>query len=323
MARTLDRLHLLDASCPLFGWPVLRALRAAGEPVAILGSERLGEQAAERTPGLDVVACVSAPTWSARSGALALRRGLRGAGVEVGCAIAWSERARSVAAHAMSCIGEVIAIPDHLLSPPAVPDAERHEAGITRAELGIGENETLLVALGGASGSVDAFAFAYLAGVLSLAGVPLVTLVPTSAVSLDRALRFVERHDHAWRSIVADYELPQVLGIADLVAYLPPERPEELAERAAVQLRSELGWVGSRGIAAVLRTDRVVTEAVGDLIAEYPRVICVEAGEPGLKAVRAIERALALGRGGSVDTAADFERWSAAVRSLGAGVTAR
>lgn len=318
MARTLERLHLLDSACPVLGWPLLRALSAADEPVAMLGSQRFGALAADRTPGLDLVACASAPVGSARSGALALRRELNRTDAEIGTVIAWSERARDVASHPLSGLRDVAMVSEELLSPPPPPTPEHSQTTtISRAELDLAEHETLLVALGGASGSVDAFAFAYLAGVLSLAGVPMVTLVPSSAVSLDRALRFVERHNHAWRSIVADYELPDVLGIADLAAYLPPQRPERVAERAAKQLQSELLWLHREGLAAVVRTNSALSEMLDRWGAASERVLRVDAGEPGLKTVRAVERALEMGKGDSEDRGAEFEAWAQRVLSIG------
>lgn len=311
-------MHLLDCECPVFGWPLLRALGAAGEPVAMLGARRVGALAADSTPGLDLVACASAPVWSTRSSALSLRRELEDAEIQVGRVIAWSERARDVANHPLSGVNDAVLVSKELLTPPPPPAREHPEAGaITRAQLDLAEHETLLVALGGASGSVDAFAFAYLAGVLSLAGVPLVTLVPSSAVSLDRALRFVERHNHAWRSIVADYELPQVLGIADLAAYLPPQRPPRVAELASMQLRSELHWLHREGLGAVVRTDAALSEMLDGWGSATNRMFRVDAGEPGLKTVRAVERALETGRGAGEDTEGAFEAWAQRVRSMG------
>ncbi len=326
MPSTHDRLHLLDHSCPRHGWPLLRALAEAGEPVALLGPQRAVAETARRTPGLNLICSACAPQHSVRSTAMAFRRELDLAGVDTGTVVAWSDRTRRIAEHARSGIGSIIEPPSPLLAPPPPPaDLERALAsGITRSELGIGDDQILLVALGGSSGSVDAFAFAYLAGVLSLAGLPLVTVVPKDSKKLDRSLRFVERHDHAWRTIVADFELPELLGIADIAAYLPPDRSDVQAEHAAAPLQSEIAWLRAAGLACVIQVEPPIASMLDGLKASddtEERVLTVARGEPGLSTVRVVERALQLGRTEPSRESHAFDAWATAVRTLGSRET--
>jgi len=322
MPRTLERLHLLDLSSPTHGWPLLRALAEAEERVAILGPQRAADEIARSTPGLDLICSACAPQHSARSTAIAIHRGLDLAGVETRTVVAWSDRAERAAKHPLSGIGSVVEPSGLLLAPPPPPVdfARSLTHGITRDELGVDDDQTLLVALGGSSGSVDAFAFAYLAGVLSLAGLPLVTVVPKDAKRLDRSLRFVERHNHAWRAVVAECELPELLGIADVAAYLPPDRPTAQAERAAASLRSELAWLLDAGMACVIQAEPPIAAMLEDIDASSdtdPRVLTVACGEPGLSTVRVVERALKLGRREPSNDPRAFQAWASALGDLG------
>lgn len=319
-------LHLLDTRHPSFGWPLLRALAAAELPVALLGPTGSVALAERSAPGLRVVCCASAPSGSVRSAAIALHRGLDRAGERSPVVVAWSDRAERVARHPLSGTGNVLSAPARLLSPPPCAGQPFGGSGrvsygsggrISREDLDIADGETVLVALGGPSGSVDAFAFSYLAGVLSFAGVPIVTVVPPHAASIDRALRFVERHDHAWRSVIAEYDLPEVIGIGDIAAYLPPARPVETAAAAAPSLKSEIGWGLGVGVPMIVQAETPIWAMLGGLAEHGSRVLSVPAGEPGLETVRIVEAALAMGRGEPVDHRPEFEDWAAGVRSLG------
>ncbi|MFU8829423.1 MAG: hypothetical protein ACNA8P_08315, partial [Phycisphaerales bacterium] len=274
-------------------------------------------------PGLRVLGYAPAPAWSDRSSALALRTALDHSDLAPSRLIAWSDRAERVSRHPLSGAASTIRPDAELASPP--PPGLPISGRCTRDELGIPHDSTVLIALGAPSDSVDAFAFAYLAGVLSLAGMPVVPIVPARARSIDRAMRFIERHDHAWRLVIVDAQLPELIATANLAAYLPPLRSDTAASDAVPSLRSELKWLASARLPAVIQAEaptQRMLDALDDAHAgDHAGVYSVPTGRAGLETIRLVEAALRPLRAQPRDYTAEFSMWAEQVTALSAEST--
>lgn len=88
-----------------------------------------------------------------------------------------------------------------------------------RAEWEIADDIRVIAAVGEPESRLDGRWFAFRAGVLAVGGVPSAVLLPRSCESLERALRFTERHHHAWKVIIDDRPLPQVLPACDVALW--------------------------------------------------------------------------------------------------------
>lgn len=306
-------IHLVDAESPDTGWPLLRALEALHEPVIILGSHTSAHRARRSAPNLRVLGVASAPVWSDRSGALSLHRLTIELGLARSTTLAWSERAFRIGSHRLCPALQTVLVPDRLRIIPAQPQMSM--AGSHPAH-DVDQNTHRLVALGGPSGSVDAFAYAYLSGVLSLSGIPVVPIVPSSASHLDRAHRFIERHDHAWRLIVTDIQLPDLLPIADLAAYLPPARSGDEAIAALPSLVSELHLLSAYQLPAVLHTEEPTSGVLENLREANPLLHTLPVGRPGLETVRLVQAALQAPKRPCRFDRSAFDAWAHEVHAI-------
>ncbi len=93
-----------------------------------------------------------------------------------------------------------------------------------RREIGIGEDEWVLLPMGEPTSEIDAKTVAYQAGVASVAGKKMVALIPERSRDIDRALRFTLLHEGVWRILVVGLEPLEMLACADLVLAQPQRR---------------------------------------------------------------------------------------------------
>ena len=271
MAR--EAFHVLDCDSPLFDWPVLRALEASGQLLLVLGPERARRYALSVAPGLAVLGAASAPGWSVRSKAMALRRTLTSQDGTPRFALTWGDHARDVVARAG--IANAVPVPQALWNPAPIQGGTHTDwpdRASARRALGLSDDD-LLIAGFGPRRRTDAFRIAHIAGVLSYAGRRVTVALPSDAVGLDRARRLLERHEHAWRVVVSDGSGFDMLPAADVAVCLLNDagRPLDDAESATIESKAE--WCRAFGVQVVrptagtgrasdLATARAVRDAV-------------------------------------------------------------
>ena len=243
--------HVLDSDSALFDWPLLLALEACEHREIILGPERARRWAESVAPALRILANFSAPKWSVRSNAMALRRGMTIRGLTDATALCWGERTEAIVAR--SNIARPVPVPQGLWRVPKVQTETRTIAPDRRAfrqALGVNDDEKLVAGLG-ARGTVDAFRLVHIAGVLCYAGEHVTVVVPRDSPGLERACRMVRRHRRGWRIAVPESPGPAEWAGADAAICLPLQAvaAASASERAMVESKSD--WMRASGIPVV------------------------------------------------------------------------
>lgn len=293
----LASLHVLDAGSALFDWPVLRGLHASGQDVIILGPEGARRRACAVAPGLRVLGCASAPRWSARSNAAAVRRVLSEHRCDSRVALTWGDRPTAVLSR--TGLARTVPVPADLWRVPPTPDASRLDQArrsVVREDLGVSGNELLITGFGPNHG-VDAYRIAHVAGVLSYAGQPATVAVPRDCANLERAMNLIRRHHHAWRLVIAEAEHAETLRAADLALCVPRLDGPPLSDSALATIESKTDWFRACGVPVVASstgTDR----------------------QEDLEIVRQVRAALASDQGPDHPTGDRFESWCASIDRL-------
>ena len=287
--------HLIDSGSSLFDRPLLRALAACGHPVVLLGPERDRRLASVLAPGLRVLGAASAPAWSVRSGALALRRlidGLPDASIDL---FAWGGRTWDVAVR--SGIGGCVEVPSHLwVAPPHEPaspaiDEERRRL---RESIGLSADEKLVVGFG-ARASVDAVRLVRLSGVLSHAGNAIMVTVPTGARGLDQSRTAVARHVPPWPVYFESDDAMDLTSVADVAVSLPSAEGDEIS--AVIESKAQaFRCLGVPVVLGSLYLDR----------------------RSDLRTSRMVRDALRTGLESAVEPAQNLDTWRSEVESLSA-----
>lgn len=107
-----------------------------------------------------------------------------------------------------------------LLGMPMVECEMGSEArGALRGEWGVTEETVVILATGEPGERLDARWFTFRAGVLTVAGSPAAVVLPRECGSLERALRYVERHNTSWRVIIEERPLSRLLCGCDMAVW--------------------------------------------------------------------------------------------------------
>jgi hypothetical protein len=113
----------------------------------------------------------------------------------------------------------------------------------------IHEDPSALVVLhlGRSGGLIDAQLAAYHGGIMSFAGLRTVTALPSGmSQQIDRARRFVQHHDDAWRVLHVDAHPTTLIDAADLVLIMRSPSPND-----SRPLGGELGHVALRRVPVI------------------------------------------------------------------------
>lgn len=94
-----------------------------------------------------------------------------------------------------------------------------------RAEWGLSDETVAILATGEPESRIDARWFTFRAGVLAVTGKPSAVVLPARSDALERAIRYTERHRHAWRIIIENRPLPSLIPACDVALWrCAPER---------------------------------------------------------------------------------------------------
>ena len=138
------------------------------------------------------------------------------------------------------------------IDAPRIQACDRIEV---RRAWGVPDDARVILFVGEPAHACDAWTAAYLGGVLSLAKPPTWVVVPAGAHQIDRGLRFVERHKHAWGMIVDDAPLARQLAGADAAvhALAPPSRHAHTGARA-----DGLAWATATGLPVIAQASPAI-----------------------------------------------------------------
>ncbi len=150
--------------------------------------------------------------------------------------------------------------------PPDAEDASGSARSRARECWGVAPGERVLLALADHAPLIDARRFIFHCGVMAVGGHRLVGVVPPDAAQLERAVRFTRRHHGAWRLVIDDSPMPQLIRFADAAMPASPfcEWSAAFARRAGVRVVDPIEATGDRlaANAALLRTLEAVPAAV-------------------------------------------------------------
>lgn len=110
---------------------------------------------------------------------------------------------------------ETSLLPLPITIPPCDPAARK----ALRARWGVSDDVVVILAVGEPEERIDARWFTFRAGVLAVAGIPAAVVVPSRSDGLERALRYTERHHHAWPIFVDDAPLPTLMHGCDIAIW--------------------------------------------------------------------------------------------------------
>ncbi len=88
-----------------------------------------------------------------------------------------------------------------------------------RAEWGLSHETVAILATGEPESRIDARWFTFRAGVLAVTGVPSAIVLSAQSDALERALRYTERHRHAWRVIIEDRPVLSLIPACDVALW--------------------------------------------------------------------------------------------------------
>ncbi len=267
-------LHLISASSPLCGPPLLYAVRELGQDMAILGVP--DSATAEFTRDLPVNMTCKA---TGRAAARALRHHFEsGSSCEV--LLCWDDEAYEAARscrHSNIC---VVRVPEPFQTvPPARSILATADRVASRDSLGIDQDRLVLLPIGSGE-SIDAFQIVRIAGILAYAGEPITLLLPQRAHQIERARRFLALHQDDWQTILIPRTTMDHFYAATATFIWPPSMPTRHDSLARLEsdamLAESLGrhTVGSSETAArfkPLAIDGVSTEATMPEIARAVR----------------------------------------------------
>lgn len=107
-----------------------------------------------------------------------------------------------------------------LLPLPISPSADAGGArSALRAQWGLADHVMAILPTGEPEARLDARWFTFRAGVLAVAGTPAAIILSPRCNGLERALRFTERHHHAWPVIVDDRPIRALLPACDIALW--------------------------------------------------------------------------------------------------------
>lgn len=117
-----------------------------------------------------------------------------------------------------------VSLDARLLSPPLSSPASVADRAALRSRLGLGADDpTLVIALlTDPPAAADARAFAFMLGLLHLAGARVMGVTPRGAGQLRRAARFVRAHGRRWGLIEWSGPMSTLAPAADLAMWCPP-----------------------------------------------------------------------------------------------------
>lgn len=160
----------------------------------------------------------------------------------------------------------------------AFPEASV-DRGRTRAAWGLDENTRVILPSNDHPRDVDAMRLAYIAGILSVAGTPTVSIAPSRARNLNRAARFTWRHDRS-RWLIIDDRSPLLLRGAGDAVWWQATSPRDTGLTVRMLIESGLPGAADRAEQTMgLPEDRMVlcepshelapTTALGRPLARY------------------------------------------------------
>lgn len=103
--------------------------------------------------------------------------------------------------------------------PLRVPTPDPAAREKLRDRWGVGADIMVVIATGEPLERLDARWHTFRAGVLAVGGCPSAIVLPSRSDALERALRYTERHFHAWRLIVDDAPLRELAPGADIALW--------------------------------------------------------------------------------------------------------
>ncbi len=105
------------------------------------------------------------------------------------------------------------------LAPLPIIECDTKARAALRAQWGLPKETLAIVATGEPAERLDARWFSFRAGVLTVSGLPAAIVLPRACRSLERALRYVERHNRSWRVIIDERPLPHLLCGCDMALW--------------------------------------------------------------------------------------------------------
>jgi hypothetical protein len=267
--------------CGTLAWARLRVLETRGAFAGIeavhawslgaLAAARLGLSAALRAATTCTVSVPPTPRSGAGVAAAILEAFAVGAAQRcpnlrfssVSVRDAWASRF-GLAAAAASTVP--IAPGIERMSPRDFEAASGSDRAQALQRWGVAPGERVLLALADHAPLIDARRFIFHCGVMAVGGHRLVGVVPPGAAQLERAVRFTRRHHGAWRLVIDDSPMPQLIALADAAMPASPfcEWSAAFARRSGVRVVDPIEATGDRlaANAALLRTLEAVPAGV-------------------------------------------------------------
>lgn len=130
---------------------------------------------------------------------------------------------------------------------------------------GMSQDVCAIGGLGSPMSNIDAKALAYQAGVMSFAGASAAAVVPAGARDLERAARFIERHEPRWGLVIEPRPIWDWLCACDVVLWQGDRwRDTNLPSRRPPTGTHSLAWAAAIGVPIIAEDRPAARESVGD-----------------------------------------------------------
>ena len=173
--------------------------------------------------------------------------------------------------------------------PIDVPTSDPAARAAVRARWGVRDDVIVVLAVGEPEERIDARWFTFRAGVLAVAGIPAAVVVPSRSDGLERALRYTERHHHAWPVFVDDAPLTTLIPGCDFALWHagPRNAPTEVSGAHGLALCAAAGMPC---VAEDHPLSREVAQTMSD-VRIVPRADSVAAGRALFETVESLRSA--------------------------------
>jgi hypothetical protein len=144
-------------------------------------------------------------------------------------------------------------------------EGEAADSSAVKASWGIDPGMRVLAGIGEPDGNLDARALTYQAGVMMFTGVPTATVSAAGARDLERAARFIERHQPHWPMVLEPRPIWRWLNGCDAAMWVGDRwRDAGVASRRPATGVHGVAWAAWLGVPIVAEDRAEVREVVGD-----------------------------------------------------------